>query len=105
MQLLHHIVNLSHACGVPVRTYSLALQTAAQIHGQGTVPPRASFGCKEAAASTFDEAQVFHRNDFGNGEAVVEFGELDLRRPCCLPSHKPFCSRPAGAGKVVISCF
>jgi hypothetical protein len=43
---------------------------------------------EEAAAPAFDEAQVLHGDDLGDGEAVVQFGELisAARRP---PFRRP----------------
>lgn len=57
---------------------ALALEAAARVEGHTAVS--ACFaGCrKETTLTAFAETEIFHGDDFGDGEAIVQFGEIDL---------------------------
>ena len=76
--LQHQVADLRHAG----RAHRMALrfQAAAGVHWP--LAPQRRAPCKRVrpALSLFHEPQVFGGDDLGDGEAVVQLGELDLAR-------------------------
>ena len=82
--LLHHIANLRHA-GAPTG-WPFDFKPPLALIGMAPsrrVPPSQ---LKKPAAPAFHEPQIFHRDNLGDREAIVQFGEFDLasaaRPPC-----------------------
>ena len=57
---------------------ALGFQPSAGVDGTRTVQPRAARESIGAAFALRDKTQIFRRQDFGDGEAVMDFGELDI---------------------------
>jgi hypothetical protein len=80
--LLHHVANLSHARGA--HRMPFGFQPAARIHRPLAMQARAARQTIRTALALRHEAQVFDRDDLGDGETVVYFGELDVG--ACTPA-------------------
>ena len=97
------VADLRHAGGA--HRVALGFQAAAGVHGFRAVARGASRGGVRAAFAARDEAEVFERDDLGDGEAVVQLAELDFVAAPRRPSGRPFAAARRTAGKVVMSSF
>ena len=75
-ELLDDVADLRGTCCADGMAFAFEASAGVERHGSAA----ACFACRgeEAALSAVAEAQVFHGDDFGDGEAIVEFGEVDL---------------------------
>src|SRR5579863_9342468 len=69
-ELLHDVADLCH----PRRAHRmpLRLQSAAGIDRQSAIAPRSAFEAEESATAPLHESEVFHGDNLGDRETVVQ---------------------------------
>ena len=73
---MRHVADLADAGRA--HRMALGLQAAAGVHRPLARQAGAAFQRVRSALAFLDESQILGRDDLGDGEAIVHFGELDV---------------------------